>query len=187
MAVKELPASKRGFDPRVYMRIGHDQLVALALKFIVEEGKTPSFENLVEESFLSFPQRFSIEGHPEWPHALVVNRSIWRCRTNKQKRWISGTVAAGFKLTPEGETIAVDALQKLQTTKPLTKYLPKGGKQTASGRVVKHIEQSAAFEKFKRDRNLAAVDAFYNYLNKLRTQNAGTVHKQLVDSKYRRR
>jgi len=28
--------SKRGFDPNVYMRIGHDQLVALALKFVLD-------------------------------------------------------------------------------------------------------------------------------------------------------
>ena len=30
------------------------------------------------------------------------------------------------------------------------------------------------------------LDAFYNYLNKLRMQNAGLIHKLLVDRKYRR-
>jgi hypothetical protein len=34
--------SKRGFNPKLYMLIGDDQLVTLALKFVLESGKQGS-------------------------------------------------------------------------------------------------------------------------------------------------
>lgn len=123
--------SKRGFDPQIYMKIGDDQLVTLALKFVLESGKPPSFENIAEEVYSSFPQRFCLQGHPDWPHTLVINRSIWRCTTDRKKRWISGKAATGFKLMPAGETIANDTLEKLRGDKPLEKTLPKGGRPSS--------------------------------------------------------
>jgi hypothetical protein len=152
--------SKRGFDSETYMRIGHDQLVTLALKFVLDDGKTPTFENIVEEAFLNFPERFAIHGRPDWPNALVVDRSLRRCCTNRDKKWIAGSVTDGFRLMPAGETIVTDTLQKLRGEKPLSPSLPKGGKHTASGRVVKHVESSAAFLKFRRDGNFDSVTEY---------------------------
>jgi len=142
------------------MQIGDDQLVTLALKFVLESGKTPSFENIAAEVYSSFPVRFCLQGHAEWPHTLVINRSIWRCRTDKNRKWIAGKAATGFKMMPAGETIAHDTLEKLQGDKPLEKKLPKGGRQTQSAKVVKHIEESAAFIKYQRDKNLISVTEF---------------------------
>src|SRR4051794_4774813 len=98
--------SKRNFDPERYMQIGDDQLITLALQLVTQHGKPPSFENIVEEAYTSFPERFSFQGHPDWPHTLVIDRSIRRCATNRDKRWISGRAATGYKLLPAGETIA---------------------------------------------------------------------------------
>jgi hypothetical protein len=105
--------SKRNFDPERYMQIGDDQLVTLSLQFVTQDGKPPSFENIVEEAYSSFPQRFSFQGHPEWPHTLVIDRSIRRLKTDRQKRWISGKAATGYKLLPAGETVAKDTYEKL--------------------------------------------------------------------------
>jgi hypothetical protein len=74
--------SKRNFAPEVYMRIGDDQLITLSLKLVIEDNKPPSFENVVEEAYHSFPERFSFQGRPEWPHTLVIDRSIRRCATD---------------------------------------------------------------------------------------------------------
>ncbi len=131
------------------MHLGDDQLITLALKLLSDANKTPSFENIVEEVYSSFPERFCLQGHPEWPHSLVIDRSVRRCATNRQKRWISGKAATGFKLMPAGETIAADTYRKVLGQKPVDKSAPKTGRQTQSGRVVKHIETSPAFRKYQ--------------------------------------
>jgi hypothetical protein len=152
--------SKRGFKPDIYMRIGDDQLITLSLKLLIENGKTSSFENLTEEAYRSFPQKFCIPNHPEWPDTLVIDRSVRRCATERGKRWIAGRAAVGFKLMPAGETIAADTFKKLEGKKPLAKALPRGGRQTQSARVVKHIESSAAFKKFQLGRGLLGITEF---------------------------
>jgi hypothetical protein len=140
------------------MRIGDDHLITLSLKLLIENGKTSSFENLTEEAYRSFPRKFCIQNHPEWPDTLVIDRSVRRCAT--VKRWIAGRAATGFKLMPAGETIAADTFKKLEGKKPLVKALPKGGRQTQSARVVKHIESSAAFKKFMPRHDFSGITEF---------------------------
>jgi hypothetical protein len=141
--------SVRGFDPQLYMQIGDDQLITLSLKLVVEDGKNPSFESVVEEAYGSFPERFCFQGHPEWPHTLVIDRSIRRCATARQKRWIAGKAATGYQLLPAGETVAKDTYEKLQGKKAIGKSIAKPARPTQSARVVKHVEESSAFQKYK--------------------------------------
>jgi hypothetical protein len=101
--------SKRGFKPSQYLRISQDHLVALSLWFLMEDKKQASFENLVAEAFSCFPDRFQLEGYPEWPNAQVVNRAWVRCRTDK--KWITGSASEGFSLTPLGENVATKTLK----------------------------------------------------------------------------
>jgi hypothetical protein len=150
--------SKRGFSSDVYMQIGDDQLIALSVKLLIDDGRICSFENLVEEAYAVFPKKFSVQKHPEWPDTLVIDRSVRRCATSK--KWIAGKSATGFKLMPAGETIAADTIKRLQGKKPLVKSLPQGGRQTQSGRVVKHIETSTAFVKFHRTADYSTVTEF---------------------------
>jgi len=157
---KPTAGSTRGFDPERYKQIGDDQLITLSLKFVIEAGKNPSFENVVEEAFNSFPERFSFQGHPEWPHTLVIDRSIRRCATDRQKRWISGRAATGYKLMPAGETVAKDTYEKLKGRKPLGKSTPKPARPTQSARVVKHIEDSSAFRKYQARGNLETATEY---------------------------
>src|SRR5947209_13748539 len=94
---------KSAFDRERYMQIGDDQLITLSLQLVIDSGRPPSFENVVGEAFISFPDRFCFPGHPEWPHTLVIDRSIRRCATDRNKRWISGRAATGYKLLPRSE------------------------------------------------------------------------------------
>jgi hypothetical protein len=139
---------KPAFDRDRYMQIGDDQLITLSLQLVIDAGRPPSFENVVEEAFTSFPERFCFPGHPEWPHTLVIDRSIRRCATDRNKRWISGRAATGYKLLPAGETIAKDTLEKVSGQKPLGRTPIKPARPTQSGRVVKHVEESVAFQKY---------------------------------------
>jgi hypothetical protein len=140
--------SKRGFGSSEYLNFSQDHLVVLALWFLTEEGSQTSFENLVAEAFESFPERFQLEGYPDWPNSHVIGKAWVRCRTDK--RWMTGSVSEGFKLTASGEQIARKILARLQKVGVGGPARPrKGSRQTISSRVVLGIEKSPAYEKYK--------------------------------------
>lgn len=138
--------SKRGFKRYQYLRISQDHLVALSLWFLMEGKKQTSFENLVAESFSCFPDRFQLEGYPEWPNAQVVNRAWVRCRTDK--KWITGSASEGFSLTPLGENVATKTLKALGVKAPVRDESRHGSRQSISSRVVLRVEKSAAFRAY---------------------------------------
>ena len=141
-------SSKRGFAPGSYFDISQDHLVTLALWFLLQDGKQPSFENLVAEAFTSFPERFFLEGYPEWPNAHVIGKSWVRCRTDK--KWITGSSAEGFALTPTGEHVALRLIKRLGVLKSdFAEVTKKGSRQTISARVVLGIENSQAYKKMR--------------------------------------
>ena len=141
--------SKRGFDSANYLDLSQDHLVALALWFLIQDKKQSSFENLVAETFTSFPERFQLEGYPQWPNSHVIGKAWVRCRTDK--KWITGSASQGFSLTPLGEQIARQVLAALQGTGKVEKQPKdrKGSRQTISSRVVLRIENSTAYQKYK--------------------------------------
>jgi hypothetical protein len=140
--------SKRGFDVREYRSISQDHLVVASLWFLLHEGKQASFENLVAEAFLSFPERFQLEGYSSWPNAHVVGKAWVRCRTDK--KWIAGSASQGFKLTPLGEQVARGVMSQLRAELPPTLTAQrKGSRQSISSRVVLRIEGSPAYAKYK--------------------------------------
>jgi hypothetical protein len=143
----EIMESKRGFKPVQYMALSQDHLVAVALWYIAEEGKEPSFENLVAEAYLSFPERFQLEGYPQWPNAHVVGKAWVRCRTDK--KWITGSASTGFALTPLGEQVVRKVLSTLQNKKSGTATERHGSRQTISSRVVLGMENSPAYRRYK--------------------------------------
>ena len=140
--------SKRGFAPQKYRNLSQDHLVVLALWFLVQDASQTSFENLVAEAFTSFPERFQLEGFPEWPNAHVVGKAWVRCRTDK--KWLAGSASQGFKLTPLGEQIARKTLSQLSLKdSQQSENERKGSRQTIAARVVLRIENSAAYHKYK--------------------------------------
>jgi len=140
--------SKRQFDPARYLTLSQDHLVVVALWFLLHEKRQPSFENLVAEAFTSFPERFHLEGYPHWPNSHVIGKAWVRCRTDK--KWMTGSASQGFKLTPLGEQIAIQALAKLaKATSTTGKQDRKGSRQSISSRVVLRVESSPALKTFK--------------------------------------
>lgn len=85
--------SKRDFNPSKYFKLSQDHLVVVALWFLLNENKEATFENLVAEAFTSFPERFQLEGYPDWPNAHVVGKAWVRCRTDK--KWLTGSASEG--------------------------------------------------------------------------------------------
>jgi hypothetical protein len=143
-------ASIRQFDPAKYLGMSQDHLVVTALWFLLQEKRQPSFENLVAEAFTSFPERFHLEGYPQWPNSHVIGKAWVRCRTDK--KWMSGSASQGFKLTPLGEQIAHQVLSKLESgTGGTHRHERKGSRQSISSRVVLRVENSPAYKTFKQE------------------------------------
>lgn len=120
--------SKRNFAANQYLQLSQDHLVTLSLWYLLEDRREPSFENLVAEAFSTFPERFQLEGYPEWPNANVIAKSWVRCRTDK--KWISGATSAGFALTPMGEQVANRTLTELDQINTGQSPRKSGSRQT---------------------------------------------------------
>lgn len=140
--------TKRQFDPTTYLELSQDHLVVAALWLLLQQKQKPSFENLVAEAFNRFPERFRLEGYPQWPNSHVIGKAWVRCRTDK--KWMSGSASEGFKLTPLGEQIARQVLSKLEgDASERSDSQRKGSHQSISSRFVLGVETSPAFRTFK--------------------------------------
>lgn len=148
------------YPASVYEKISLDDLLVVALGSIMRKGETATFERMVAECFHLFPGRFSLLGYPEWPNAAIVNKAWLRCRTDKGL--LAGTVAEGFRLTDKGRTVEEVTLRRL-ARKPAEEdpsaHAKRGNRQTAEGRVVMRIEQSAAYRKYQKS-NVESVTEF---------------------------
>ncbi len=132
--------------PESYADLGLDQLVAFCVDSILSNNEECTFERLVYECFTRFPKKFGFERYPHWPDSARVNKSWLRCRTDK--KWISGSVKAGFVMTPVGKKVAesVASTLKLGTGR---KRLVKGEARGKWRAVLDHIRRQPAFRRFK--------------------------------------
>lgn len=149
----------RSYSEEAYLQLGQDDLLVAALASVETTSGRVTFERLVVQCFNMFPKKFELEGYPEWPNASVVNKAWLRCRTDK--KLISGSVAEGLRLTPKGIMVADKVLQRLKMPAQPggvdTTITKKGSKQTATGRVVRHVEASKAYRLYSQSRSLDQV------------------------------
>ncbi len=131
-----------------YATLPVDDLVLYAAKRILEAGDECTSERLVYECFTLFPKQFSLQRYPQWPDSGRVNKSWWRCRTDKG--WLVGSVKEGFRLTPKGERVAASVDKKLCMGKPQKTRKP-GKARERNEAVVRHLRQSEAFVRYKND------------------------------------
>ena len=145
----------------LYSLMSYDKLLILALFELEENNKPTTFENLVAECFNLFPKRFQLPGFPEWPDSSIVEKSWLRCRSDKGL--IYGTKSKGFRLTSKGLEVAKETADRLSNSSLFndTNYHGhKGDARTRSGRLVKHVENSTAFKKFKANKLIANITDF---------------------------
>jgi hypothetical protein len=137
----------KGFDERVYTRIGLDDLVTFGVFSLKEKGKEATFENLVVECFGLFPKRFGLVGYPMYPDSALVNKSWLRCRTDKHL--IDGSAAKGFRLTPIGLEVVKKTLALLKDSRgQVALGRVKEEERSRASKFVRHVQNSAAFRKY---------------------------------------
>jgi len=149
---------KNKFKPKSYINISYDDLVVYALFELQRESKHTTFENLVAKTFEFFPKRFQLPGYPDWPDSSLIEKSWVRCRTDKGLMY--GSKSKGFTLTPKGIALAKNVKLRLQGKTTVKDVQYKGDARTRSGRLVKHIEKSPAFQKYNEKSKLDNITEF---------------------------
>lgn len=143
----QMPARGQ-FPAGSYETQGLDQLVTYCVDRILQNGEECTFERLVYECFTLFPRKFGFARYPGWPDSARVNKSWLRCRTDR--RWIAGSVQAGFVMTPAGSRVALEVASALRTgvlgTQPRHRE-PRERWEAAISRIKRH----PAFLKFRND------------------------------------
>jgi hypothetical protein len=149
---KEIPK----FDDRVYTQVALNDLVTYAVYFLSLSGEEISAEDIVAACFLLFPKRFELRGYPQWPDSTVVNKRWIDCRN---KGYIRGSTAQGFRLTPDGLKVA-ERVEKILVGQRRVKEKANIELRTRAGRFIHSLEQSDAFYLYGRDGNVDSVSEF---------------------------
>jgi hypothetical protein len=149
------------FNPQIYTRVALNDLVAYAVYFLTQTKGEITAEDIVAACFLLFPNRFALTGYPQWPDSTVVNKRWIDCR---DKGFITGSTARGFSLTPKGLELAEKVGKTLTGERPLFRAKQpnnvRADMRTRAGRFVRALEESDAYEAYKRDGESAAISEF---------------------------
>jgi hypothetical protein len=149
---KDLPA----FDPAVYVKITLTDLTVFAIHVLHSQGLDLDAEEIISACFLMFPKRFSLRKYPHWPDSAVVGR---RWGDLREKGYLVGTTATGFKLTAKGFRHAAKVGKMLGGgTSPKSRVNVEV--RTKAGRYVRAVETSEAFVHFKKKGRKAKINEF---------------------------
>ena len=140
-----------------YETISYDDLVTYVVYLLTAgNGARTTFEYIVAKAFEMFPKRFSLRGYPHWPDSAVVNKSWLRSRTDK--KYIVGSVKDGFRLTQRGLKVARLVEDKLQEEPAKGSRKLESELRTKSGRLLRSIERSPLFIRFRKTGKLNHVE-----------------------------
>lgn len=103
------------FDPGVYTKIALNDLIVYSIQYLHDQESEITPEDVISACFHLFPKRFSLRKYPHWPDSAVVSRRWSDCRN---KKYVIGSTALGFKLTPKGSKYAAKVAKKLGIAKP---------------------------------------------------------------------
>ena len=103
-----------------YLPLNKDRLVLFAVDHLESRNIEPTFDKIVAATFKLFPKKFSLVGFPEYPDG----RTIYYCVYNHctiTKKWLSGSVQSGFKLTERGKYFLEETRKMLEGKIQITK------------------------------------------------------------------
>jgi hypothetical protein len=112
------------FASVAYQSFDLNRLVSFTIHWLQEQRIVTTFENIVVAAYRMFPEKFALEGYPEYPDAARANRALLQLGP-KYRNWARGSVQKGFVLTASG-LIEVDRVKDaLLSAKPLEQLKPK--------------------------------------------------------------
>lgn len=111
-----------------------------------------TFENIVVAAYRMFPEKFALEGYPEYPDAARANRALLQLGP-KYRNWARGSVQKGFVLTDSGLAEVGRVRDALSGAKPLEhlKPRPRSAPRTLDlSEELLSIERSALYAKWSK-------------------------------------
>jgi len=85
-----------------YVPIDRDRLILFVVDFLESRNIEPTLDKITVTAFRIFPKKFHLIGFPEYPDGLTIYTCFWLHDT-KTKKWLSGSVQSGFKITEKGK------------------------------------------------------------------------------------
>lgn len=92
------------YSSTLYAGLDIDRLIVFVAVESQRLGIPLSLENLIVVSYKLFPEKFSIDGYPEYPDATRVEKSLWRSRG--EKKWLEGKTRHGYMVSDRSIQIA---------------------------------------------------------------------------------
>ena len=100
-SVREQLNRLQAYQEQAYHELDLTGLATFALQHLQDLYIPTTFENIVVALYKLFPNRFSLEGYPEYPDAARVGRTLLQLAP-KYRNWARGSVQKGFVLTERG-------------------------------------------------------------------------------------
>lgn len=93
-----------------------NDLILFCIHSIVSNNEECSFDRLVKECFILFPESIEFTRYPIWPDSRKLDRPL---RFLRNKKLIFGEPKTFFLLTPEGDKKAIELRKLLKQGKLL--------------------------------------------------------------------
>jgi len=101
-------------------------------------------------AFRLFPKKFHLIGFPEYPDGLTIYTCLWLHNT-KTKRWLTGSVQSGFKITEKGRHFLEETKKMLDGEIKVTKVhgtVPKRKEVT----FINLLKKTTAYKKYSQNK-----------------------------------
>lgn len=93
-----------------------NDLILFCIYSIISNNEECSFDRLVKECFILFPDAIKFQRYPVWPDSRKLDRPL---RSLRNEGFIIGDPTAIFMLTKNGETKALSVAKALRQGKLL--------------------------------------------------------------------
>lgn len=95
--------AKKIIASELYKRVPLHDLILFSIYSVASKRKKCTFERLVRECFVLFPDSFSFSEIKKWPDSRKLDRSL---RTLRRRKMLTGDPKSIFSLTKQGRKIA---------------------------------------------------------------------------------
>ncbi len=139
----------KNYDKEVYTKIEKQSLILFGIYLVSKRsGETCTFERLVKECFINFPEVFAFKRFPQWPDSSKFDRELRKLR---EKGLIVGRINDRFSLTEFGEEKAIQTKEILENKGVLNQKRKTSLGRSADDRLVAFLKESPQFRAFLKD------------------------------------
>ncbi len=105
---------KRCLDKELSKKLGINELILFCIRSIIKSKEKCTFQRLVKESFILFPEIFGFPPFSQWPDSRKLDRPL---RTLRKRKLIRGNPRTSFSLTKYGKKIAEETAKTFRQRK----------------------------------------------------------------------